>query len=109
MAAITSSPIFLLALAFIGLAAVIYFKWDNIVTYFSDKIEAVRAAFDTGLLNGVLKLLSEFNPFLLLYDALDGLQATLLAPLNLDLFAIGEKWITDLRAGIASQIDALVA
>ncbi len=109
VAAITSAPIFLLALAFIALAAVIYLKWDNIVTYFSDKIEAVRAAFDTGLLNGVLKLLSEFNPFLLLYDALDGLQATLLAPFNLDLFAIGEKWITDLRAGIASQIDALVA
>jgi tape measure domain-containing protein len=109
VAAIVSAPVLALAVAFAALAAVIYFNWDSIVTYFTDKIEAVRAAFDTGLLNGVLKLLAEFNPFLLLYDALDGLQATLLAPFDLDLFAIGEKWITDLWAGIASVIDALGA
>jgi tape measure domain-containing protein len=56
-----------------GLAYVIYDSWDGIVSYFTSKIDAVAAAFDTGLLNGVLKLLSEFNPFSLMYDAAEGL------------------------------------
>lgn len=56
-----------------AMAYVIYDSWDNIVSYFTEKIDRVAAAFDTGLLNGVLKLLSEFNPFVLIYDAAQGL------------------------------------
>ena len=109
LAAITSAPIVALALAFTALAAVIYFNWDSIVTYFTDKIEAIRNAFDKGLLNGVLKAISEFHPFTLITEAAIGLAATILSAFDIDLYAIGEKWITDLRAGIAAQIDALVA
>jgi tape measure domain-containing protein len=109
LAAITSAPIVALALAFTALAAVIYFNWDSIVTYFTEKIEAIRKAFDEGLLNGVLKAISEFHPFTLITEAAIGLAATILSAFDIDLYAIGEKWITDLRAGIAAQIDALVA
>jgi tape measure domain-containing protein len=109
VAAIVSAPVLALAVAFAVLAAVIYFNWDNIVTYFSEKIEAIRKAFDEGLLNGVLKAISEFHPFTLITEAAIGLAATILSAFDIDLYAIGEKWITDLRAGIAAQIDALVA
>ena len=107
LAAISSAPIVALALAFTALAAVIYFNWDSIVTYFSDKIEAIRKAFDEGLLNGVWQVIAEFNPFTLVTEAAIGLAATILSAFDIDLYAIGAQWITDLRAGIAAQIDAL--
>lgn len=51
-------------LAAIGAAAlVIYQNWDGVVGYFSEKIDAIRAAFDEGLLNGVLTTLAQLNPF----------------------------------------------
>jgi tape measure domain-containing protein len=106
---LSANPLVALALAFTALAAVIYFNWDSIVTYFSEKIEAIRKAFDEGLLNGVLKAISEFHPFTLITEAAIGLAATILSAFDIDLYAIGEKWIADLRAGIAAQIDALVA
>jgi hypothetical protein len=109
LAAITSAPIVALALAFTALAAVIYFNWDSIVTYFTDKIEAIRKAFDEGLLKGIWQVIAEFNPFTLVTEAAIGLAALILSALDIDLYAIGEKWITDLRAGIAAQIDALIA
>jgi hypothetical protein len=109
LALIAANPVILLALAFAALAAVIYYNWDNIVAYFSEKIEDIRKAFDEGLLNGVLKAISEFHPFTLITEAAIGLAATILSAFDIDLYAIGEKWITDLRAGIAAQIDALVA
>jgi tape measure domain-containing protein len=109
LAAITSAPIVALALAFTALAAVIYFNWDSIVSYFTDKIEAIRKAFDEGLLNGIWQVIAEFNPFTLVTEAAIGLAALILSAFDIDLYAIGEKWITDLRAGIASQIDALIA
>lgn len=107
LAAISSAPIVALALAFTALAAVIYFNWDSIVTYFSDKIEEIRKAFDEGLLNGVWQVIAEFNPFTLVTEAAIGLAATILSAFDIDLYAIGAQWITDLRAGIAAQIDAL--
>jgi tape measure domain-containing protein len=109
VAAIVSAPVLALAVAFAVLAAVIYYNWDSIVAYFSEKIEDIRKAFDEGLLNGVLKAISEFHPFTLITEAAIGLAATILSAFDIDLYAIGEKWITDLRAGIAAQIDALVA
>lgn len=56
-----------------AMAYVIYDSWDNIVSFFTQKIADVAAAFDDGLLNGVLKLLSEFNPFVLMLEAAMGL------------------------------------
>jgi tape measure domain-containing protein len=68
-----ANPILLVIAAIAGAAYVIYQNWDGIVAYFQGKIDRVRAAFDQGLLSGVLKLISEFNPFTLMMDAAEGL------------------------------------
>lgn len=68
-----ANPILLVIAAIAGAAWVIYQNWDGIVGYFQDKIDRVRAAFDQGLLNGVLAALAEFNPFVLMMDAAEGL------------------------------------
>jgi tape measure domain-containing protein len=68
-----ANPILLVIAAIAGAAYVIYQNWDGIVAYFQGKIDRVRAAFDQGLLNGVFKLISEFNPFVLIMDAAMGL------------------------------------
>jgi len=68
-----ANPLVATLTAIAGLAYVIYDNWDGFVAYFKGKIERVRAAFDEGLLNGVLKALSEFNPFVLMRDAAEGL------------------------------------
>ena len=52
-------------------------------------------------------MIAEFNPFTLVTEAAIGLAATILSAFDIDLYAIGAQWITDLRAGIAAQIDAL--
>jgi hypothetical protein len=68
-----ANPIVAAVAVIAGLAYVIYRNWDGIVAYFQEKIDRVRAAFDQGLLNGVLKALSEFNPFVLVMDGAVGL------------------------------------
>lgn len=68
-----ANPLLLVIAAIAGAAYVIYQNWDGIVAYFQGKIDRVRAAFDQGLLNGVLKLISEFNPFTLMMEAAEGL------------------------------------
>jgi tape measure domain-containing protein len=121
LALIVANPVILLALAFAALAYVIYDNWDTIVSYFSDKIERIRKAFDEGLLNGVFAVLSEFDPFSFMarkaeefFTYLTGwtfadVTFAIVDAFDIDFLAIGEKWITDLWAGIAAQIDALVA
>lgn len=56
-----------------GLAYVIYDSWDEIVSYFTAKFEAVTAAFDQGFVQGMVKLWQEFNIVTLIMDAFDGL------------------------------------
>jgi len=119
LALLMANPVILLAVAFAALAYVIYSNWDSIVTYFSDKIERIRKAFDEGLLNGVLAVLSELDPFSFmarkaeeLFTYLTGwtysdITFAIVDAFDIDFLAIGEKWITDLWAGIAAQIDAL--
>ncbi|SNS87639.1 tape measure domain-containing protein [[Luteovulum] sphaeroides subsp. megalophilum] len=68
-----ANPILLVIAAIAGAAYVIYQNWDGIVVYFQDKIDRVRAAFDQGLLNGVLAALAEFDPFVLMMDAAEEL------------------------------------
>jgi tape measure domain-containing protein len=119
LALLVANPVILLAVAFAALAYVIYANWDSIVTYFSDKIERIRKAFDEGLLNGVQAALLEFEPFSFmarkaeeLFTYLTGwtfsdITFAIVDAFDIDFLAIGEKWITDLWAGIAAKIDAL--
>ncbi|MEM8555992.1 MAG: phage tail tape measure protein, partial [Pseudomonadota bacterium] len=67
------NPFWLLATAVVGLGLLIHKHWDGIVGYFTEKIEAVRAAFDVGFLQGILAIFEQFNPVTLLVDALSGL------------------------------------
>ena len=70
-----TNPIGMIIAAVAALAFVVYDNWDRIVSFFMDKVDAVKAAFDEGLLNGVFKLLSEFNPFTLMIEGIQGLIA----------------------------------
>jgi hypothetical protein len=121
LALIVANPVILLALAFAALAAVIYYNWDNIVTYFSEKIERIRKAFDEGLLNGVLAAIAELNPFQLMADAAEALFTYLTgwtfsditfalvdAFESIDLSATGARIMTSLWDGMKSVMTAIV-
>lgn len=68
-----ANPIGLAIAAVAALAYVVYQNWDELVAWFQEKVEVVRAAFDEGLLQGVFALLAEFNPFTLAMEGLRGL------------------------------------
>lgn len=116
-----ANPIIAVIAAIAGLAYVIYQNWDGIVAYFSEKIDAVRAAFDEGLLNGVLELLSEFNPFVLIMDAAEGLftyltgwtfedvTASLSSAFDIDLVDKGIQMIVSLWDGMKAKMGEMTA
>lgn len=116
-----ANPIIAVIAAIAGLAYVIYQNWDGIVAYFTEKIDRVRAAFDEGLLNGVLKLLSEFNPFKLMADAaiglfeyltgwdLSGVKTHLYDAFAVNLFDKGVEMILSLWEGLKAKIGEMQA
>lgn len=66
------------AVAGIAAAAyLIYDNWGGIVAFFEEKIAGVSAAFDNGFINGVLRVLEEFNPVTIMAEAMNGLIAYL--------------------------------
>jgi TP901 family phage tail tape measure protein len=90
-----ANPIFA-AIAAIGFAVyAIYDNWDNIVEWFTDKINRVVAAFDNGFLAGIMAIFEEFNIIDLVADAFYGLI----------------DWIfgIDSRAAVQGFIDNMVA
>jgi hypothetical protein len=100
---------------------VIYYNWDNIVTYFSEKIERIRKAFDEGLLNGVFAAIAELNPFQLMADAAEALFTYLTgwtfsditfalvdAFESIDLSGTGKRIMTSLWEGMKSVMTAIV-
>lgn len=116
-----ANPIIAVISAIAGLAFVIYQNWDGIVGYFTEKIDRVRAAFDQGLLNGVLKVLSEFNPFKLTMDAavglleyltgwdLSGVKRHLYDAFAINLFDTGVQMILSLWEGLKAKIGEMKA
>lgn len=74
--AILTTPVgwFLAAIAAVGAAAfVIYKNWDNIVAFFEEKWAGVKAAFSDGIINGIVKVWTEYNPVTLMMEAFNGL------------------------------------
>lgn len=103
----------LLVLTGIALAVwAIYENWDGFVSYFTDKIDRVRAAFEQGLLNGVLTVLSEFNPFRMMLDGAIALADFILGKLrdafDLNLFDKGAAMIASLKDGAWSILTSMV-
>lgn len=70
---LASNPILLAAGLIAGAVYTIYDNWDGIVSYFTEKIDAVRGAFKGGFIDGIMAYMAEFNPFSLLYDGFTGL------------------------------------
>ncbi|MBB4287644.1 phage tail tape measure protein [Roseospira goensis] len=108
-AALVATPIgwvLLLAAALAGIVYAIYRNWDGIGEWFQGKWDRIKAAFDDGLLNGILALLEEFNPVTLLAEAINGMIDWLF---GVDLFEIGKAWMDQLRAGFAAVLDDIKA
>jgi TP901 family phage tail tape measure protein len=95
-----SNPIVLLIAAIAAGVYLIYQNWDGIVAYFTEKFDRIKAAFDEGFLQGLIQLLNEVNPFMLLLDLLSGITKAV--------FDEGVKFIDSLHAGISSRIGAMV-
>ena len=98
--ALLATPVgwFLGAVAAIaGAAYAIYKNWDGIAGYFWNLCAEVKAAFEQGWVQGVIKWIFSFNPARWVMDGLDELVATLT---GVDLYSIGGKWIDDLLDGV---------
>ena len=115
-----TNPIGLVILGVAALAKAIYDNWDRIVRHVTEKVMAVKTAFDEGLVNGVFKLLSEFNPFTLATEGMQGLLAygmdlmgvpdeIVKAFREFSLFDTGVALIRSLWDGMFSLIDTVVA
>lgn len=98
--ALLATPVgwFLGAVAAIaGAAYAIYKNWDGIAGYFWNLCAEVKAAFEQGWVQGVIKWIFSFNPARWVMDGLNELVATLT---GVDLYSIGGKWIDDLLDGV---------
>lgn len=106
-AAIAATPIgWLIA----GAAAValsvyaIYKNWNAITSYFSDKFEGIKAAFDKSWTQGIVKALWEFNPIKLVADAFNGLVKWIF---GFDMLEAGKGLVTRLIGGMKSVASML--
>lgn len=83
--------------AIAGAAYAIYKNWDGLVAYFWGIWESVKAAFEEGWVQGVMRVMFSFKPSRWITDGLNELVATLT---GVDLYSIGGQWIDGLLRGI---------
>jgi hypothetical protein len=91
-------------LALAAAVYVIYRNWDGISAWWSAKWDAVKAAFDRSWGEGIVKILAEFNPWVLVAEAWDGLIKNLF---GIDLAAAGRNMIDSLIRGIKERLSDL--
>ncbi|AZV77876.1 phage tail tape measure protein [Parasedimentitalea marina] len=114
-----ANPVGLIITSLAALALVVYQNWDRLVAFLTEKVEAVRAAFDQGILQGVFKLLAEFNPFTLAMEGMQGLIAYVMELLGVpeqiveafrafSLYDTGVALIQSLWDGLGSLVGAMV-
>lgn len=84
------------AAAIAGAAFLIYKNWDKIAYFFTERFDAVKKAFKTGLIDGVVALWNQFNPAALIIDSVSGVVKYLT---GLDIKAIAGKLVGGLMGG----------
>ncbi len=105
-----ANPIVATVALIAGAVYLIYQHWDGITEWFWAKIERIRAAFDSGLLNGVLRIIAEFNPFTLFIETALGLSGIVTDAIGrIDLFQTGLAMIESLKSGAWSVLETMVA
>ena len=105
--AIEATPVgwILTAIAAIAFGAyAIYKNWDSIVSYFQQKFDGVKAAFDKNWAGGILKALWEFSPIKILADTMNGLVKWLF---GFDLYDAGRSIVAGLARGLKSVVGLL--
>jgi hypothetical protein len=100
-AALYANPWVLLVAAIAAAAYAIYENWGPIKEWFGAQMDAIRAAFDRGLISGLVELWLRFNPVRLIMEAINGLSKWLL---GIDLYAVGERLIKRMIDGIKAHL-----
>lgn len=101
--ALVTTPIGWIITAVAGLAAAVYLiyrNWDGIAKWFKGLWSEVKAAFDQGFIQGVIKVLELFNPTLWV---MKGVNALIKALTGTDLAKVGGDWIGGLWDGIKGK------
>ena len=96
---IASGPIGWIIAGIAAGAYLIYQNWAGIVAYFEEKFARITAAFRDGFLAGMVRLFVEVNPFVMIVEAVSGI----------DLYENGVAIVESLWAGIRSSINEMVA
>ncbi|WP_339860382.1 tape measure protein [Thalassospira alkalitolerans] len=117
------SPIGLVIAAFAGAAFLIIKHWDEVQSFlakvaitivrawapignfFSGLWDGIKAGFDEGFIQGVLKVLETFNPAIWI---LKGANELIKALFGIDLAKIGSEWIGGLWSGMQAKWAELV-
>ena len=89
-----------------GAVYVIYQNWDAIASWFTARIDSVKQAFSDGFLTGITSILMEFNPVVLVADAINGLIAYLF---GVDMLGLGKEFIRGLWDGIKEGFAGLTS
>jgi hypothetical protein len=110
-AALLTNPIVALIAGLVALIAglvLLYKNWDKVsafmketfagvVSFFSEKIDRIKAAFSDGFLNGVVQIFKELNLFSLVNDMINKI-------FGIDLFGMAKSWFGKFIDGILSTI-----
>lgn len=71
-AAMLATPIGLFIAGIAAIAAgvyLIYKNWDQFASFFTERFDAVKKAFKTGIIDGIVELWNQFNPASLIIDS----------------------------------------
>ncbi|RJF81136.1 hypothetical protein D3877_13010 [Azospirillum cavernae] len=101
--AMAASPIGLVIAAVAVLAAgaaLLYQNWDGVSAWFAGLWAPVSAAFNDGFVQGVVALLSRFNPVSLVAQAVNDLIAYFT---GIDLYALGAAWVRGFLDGFKDE------
>jgi len=99
----TPIGIFLTSIAALAAAAFLVYKnWDQFASFFTERFDAVKAGFKTGLIDGIVALWKQFNPAGLIIDSVSSVVKYLT---GLDLKKLAGKIVSDITGGLIGGSD----